>query len=434
MNKTILTFLVFAITASLSINNVYSADISQKLSESSATCSEYDDVSRNTNHYIKNIFSTMIDIIEFDFVPDGFKIIDGKRYYFNPDGSVCTGMTQIDCYTYYFREDGSAVTGWLNLNGKKYYFNAGGIMKKGILNIDNDIYIFGDDGSMQKGLIRYNDNLYFLFDNGKAHIGWRTIGSSKYYFGKNGTAKKGIAEINGKKYFFNPESGALCRNISYNGITTNNNGRVTKVLLDTEYISQIGYPTGCESVSAVMLLRDAGYDTTIDIFIDDALEIGWHTWVGDVRYGPHPNESFIGDPRKTSGYGCYAPVITRALNTILDGDCAVDLTGTPISELLTKYVDKGTPVAIWATINMMKSTPGSQWIIRSTGEDFTWKRNEHCLVLVGYDDEYYYLNDPYNGNGLVPYKRDVVEARFEYMGSQSVVILQDTEITEQDAA
>ena len=57
-----------------------------------------------------------------------------------------------------------------------------------------------------------------------------------------------------------------------------------------------------------------------------------------------------------------------------------------------------------------------------TGKLFTWKRHEHCLVLVGYDKDYYYMNDPYQSKGLVAYKRSVVEARYATMGSQAVVI------------
>ena len=45
-----------------------------------------------------------------------------------------------------------------------------------------------------------------------------------------------------------------------------------------------------------------------------------------------------------------------------------------------------------------------------------------CLILVGYDDQYYYFNDPYQSGGLKAYARSVVEARYAAMGSQAVVI------------
>ena len=116
-------------------------------------------------------------------------------------------------------------------------------------------------------------------------------------------------------------------------------------------------------------------------------------------------------------------VVTNALNKILtNGKTAKNITGTSFSSLLTQYIDKGIPVAVWASINMMQIDNGRQWVVPETGKLFTWKRHEHCLVLVGYDKDYYYMNDPYQSKGLVAYKRSVVEARYATMGSQAVVI------------
>ena len=41
-----------------------------------------------------------------------------------------------------------------------------------------------------------------------------------------------------------------------------------RVIIEAPYIDQsLRWPTGCESVSAVMLLRYLGYDITVDEFI-----------------------------------------------------------------------------------------------------------------------------------------------------------------------
>ena len=43
--------------------------------------------------------------------------------------------------------------------------------------------------------------------------------------------------------------------------------------IEVPYIDQsVKYPTGCESVSAVMLLQYLGYDITVEEFIDRYLE------------------------------------------------------------------------------------------------------------------------------------------------------------------
>ena len=73
------------------------------------------------------------------------------------------------------------------------------------------------------------------------------------------------------------------------------------------------YPTGCESVSAVMVLQYYGMSMTPSQFIDQYLTKQGFTWENGVRIGPDPWQAFVGDPYSKSGYGCYAPVIIDAL-------------------------------------------------------------------------------------------------------------------------
>ena len=85
-----------------------------------------------------------------------------------------------------------------------------------------------------------------------------------------------------------------------------------RVLINTEHIYQTdNWPTGCESVTAVMALNAAGIEISVDDFIDDYL----------VCTEPpfDPEKSFGGDPRSQSGRGCYAPVIKAALDKALAG-------------------------------------------------------------------------------------------------------------------
>lgn len=82
-----------------------------------------------------------------------------------------------------------------------------------------------------------------------------------------------------------------------------------------------------------------------------------------------------------------------------------DESGTPIQELLEKYIDQGMPVVFWACINMRKEIPGPEWKLLDSGEFFCWISNEHCMLLVGYDEKKYYFNDPYDNNGVIGYER-----------------------------
>lgn len=182
------------------------------------------------------------------------------------------------------------------------------------------------------------------------------------------------------------------------------------------------YPTGCESVATVMALQYAGENISVANFIDNYLECSqdFYWWEGKF-YGPSPYEYFLGNPRTENSYGCMAPVIKKALIQYFgSAERVTDTTGTSLSSLCKTYIDKDIPVIVWASIGMSQIKDGRSWILPD-GTTFTWPSNEHCLLLVGYDANKYYFNDPYTGN-VVSYTRSVVEQRYERLGEQSLVI------------
>lgn len=197
-------------------------------------------------------------------------------------------------------------------------------------------------------------------------------------------------------------------------------------ILDVPYIYQKDdFPTGCESVSAVMLLKYYGISISVDEFIENYLELGNYYWDDEgVMHAAHPAEKFIGNPRENTGFGCYAPVIEKAVKRILaDEESILSVrltTGSELEKLCRLYIDNDKPVLVWASMGMKPTREGRSWILEN-GESFTWIAGEHCLVLVGYDDEYYYLNDPLVGKA-VAYERELVESRYRELGSQSLVI------------
>ncbi len=197
-------------------------------------------------------------------------------------------------------------------------------------------------------------------------------------------------------------------------------------LLDVPYISQLGaYPTGCESVSAVMALQHLGIDITVDDFIDQYLDLGTEPWTSEdgVMYGGDPWKTFLGDPREASGWGCYAPAIEKAIKRAVDLErFQVNvLFGIPLDVLCETYLDNNIPVILWATIDMEYPTPGDCWLIEGTGEELQWMRPEHCLLLVGYDQDYFYFNDPLSG-AQYPYAKSDCIAAYEGLHSQAVVV------------
>ena len=113
-------------------------------------------------------------------------------------------------------------------------------------------------------------------------------------------------------------------------------GDMTKIKVP--YIDQSGrYPTGCESVTAVMLLRYLGCDITVDGFIRNCLRCRAMEQREDGLYGPDPNEFFCGSPYDDEAFGCYAPALKGALERAAGDTFAfVNEPGTSIEELCRK--------------------------------------------------------------------------------------------------
>ncbi len=186
---------------------------------------------------------------------------------------------------------------------------------------------------------------------------------------------------------------------------------MSKTLISVPYIDQsVKYPTGCESVSTVMLLQFLGVSITVDEFIENDLKKeAFETRNGEL-FGPDPRECFVGSPYDDESFGCYAPVIKESLEHVLGEEYRVlNKTGTDTKELIRDYIDRGMPVIYWACINMREPIVGPEWKLKKTGETFTWISNEHCMLLVGYDEENYYFNDPYENHGVIGYPKAVVE-------------------------
>ena len=207
-------------------------------------------------------------------------------------------------------------------------------------------------------------------------------------------------------------------------------------MIDALCLSQNGIlPSGCETVSAVMALQYSGVDITIVDFIDKYLPI---TEIPQVEldnelHGESPYEYFLGSPYSDLGIGCYSPVIKKALNDALqdygsevnaelDADSlkVADLGGMTLRELCENYVCRDIPVILWATIRMQPVNGGTRWYLPD-GSEFYWKSPEHCLLLVGYDEAYYYFNDPQEGKDVAYPKADVEKAYAE-LGSQALAI------------
>lgn len=202
------------------------------------------------------------------------------------------------------------------------------------------------------------------------------------------------------------------------------------LVLDVPFYAQrdLGLPTGCELVSAKMVL---------DYYCEEEVPIGalivnvqcdTPEEIDGETVAKHPAQAFIGRPSVGSSFGCFAPVIVDLMNSYIpEGYEAVDVSNQSLEEL-EHYISQGIPVLVWATIDMYATSESIGWYLRdenggNSGEWYFWKSNEHCLVLTGYDDTYYYFNDPNAWKSNTRFEKSLVKTRHEEVGNYSVVVL-----------
>ena len=202
-----------------------------------------------------------------------------------------------------------------------------------------------------------------------------------------------------------------------------------KKIIDVPFIGQNpDFPTGCESASAVMLLNFLHFDIALPEFIDSCLEKKSFFKENGALYGPDPREAFAGDPSSSDALGCYSPVIIRALRKIIGKPWhVIDESGSSLELLCRKYIDQGMPVMIWASIDMGATVNGPWYRVTSADREIMWISNEHCLVLIGYDESTYYFNDPLHPSGPIGFPKDTVSHRYQELGMQAIAIRRESD-------
>jgi uncharacterized protein YvpB len=92
-----------------------------------------------------------------------------------------------------------------------------------------------------------------------------------------------------------------------------------------------------------------------------------------MPYSDDPYEGFVGNPYTESGFTIYPRALMPLVHTQLGS--AVDLSGAGLDEVRA-YLQDGKPVACWIADD---------------------RGYVHCVVVIGYEDDVLFLNDPLEG-------------------------------------
>lgn len=180
-------------------------------------------------------------------------------------------------------------------------------------------------------------------------------------------------------------------------------------------------PTGCEGVAATMVLQYYGVDISAVDFTRNWLECSEAFYSKNgILYGPNPDEFFVGNPFSENAYGCFSNTIVKAINKNCITCVAQEIKDKSLFELCSIYIKQDKPLLIWATMGMKPSKSGKSWCL-DDGSQFTWIAGEHCLVFVGFNDNYYFFNDPQSAS-TVAFDKEICEKRFAELGKRALYI------------
>jgi uncharacterized protein YvpB len=192
------------------------------------------------------------------------------------------------------------------------------------------------------------------------------------------------------------------------------------VLLDAPAIRQYPeLPAGCEITSLAMLLQFYGVDRSkLDLADEMRIDQTAITWGlgGKIASWGNPNLGFVGNIYgKSRGFGIYHTALFPLMQKYVSS--AADVTGSDFATLEQQLSD-GFPVVAWTTIDFAVPTEWVEWDTSIGPIRTTFK--EHAVLLVGYDDQYVYANDPYNGKKASRIDKEAFVASWTAMGKQAL--------------
>ncbi|WP_114746885.1 C39 family peptidase [Falsibacillus pallidus] len=194
-----------------------------------------------------------------------------------------------------------------------------------------------------------------------------------------------------------------------------------KKILDVPIIAQnpeLKY--GCEVTSLAMLLQDAGVkagkmELAQKVAKDPDPVVKSRN--GDIIKWGDPSKGFVGDMTgRHMGYAVYDQPLENLMNEYLPGR-TVNLTGQPFDRLL-EQIQNGKPVIVWTTGDFRLPDRWESW--SHGAKKIRTPLDLHVVVLVGYDADSVYLNDPLSGKKAVKVNKARFIASWKALGERAV--------------
>ena len=184
-------------------------------------------------------------------------------------------------------------------------------------------------------------------------------------------------------------------------------------------------PNGCEATSLTMLLQYLGFDADKMDIAYDHMPRGDVIWRDGQAVAPDPETTYIGNPGDRSGYYILVPgLIDTAESYLKDQEStlrAADVSGID-EEGLVELVARRVPVVVWVTKSYEDvAYDDDEWSTVLDSETFHPYHNLHCVLIVGYDEDSFLINDPLEDKAQrVP--RDTFMHGFSELGERAMIV------------
>ena len=176
------------------------------------------------------------------------------------------------------------------------------------------------------------------------------------------------------------------------------------------------YPNGCETVALYLMLKYYGVNVSPETLVNNLKKGDGVHWENGIRYGGDPEIEFVGDPRDAHGYGVYQKPIINLASKYKSG--MTDYTGHSLSQVL-ELVRSGKPVQVWVSINLKNTSVCANWTHKASRKTINWICNLHSVVIVGFNDNYVYVSDPYTGS-IKKYGRTQFQKMYNLFGKRAI--------------
>ncbi len=167
------------------------------------------------------------------------------------------------------------------------------------------------------------------------------------------------------------------------------------------------HPLSCESSAAAMAAHFGG------VLVSEA------DILAAIPRHANPHRGFRGNVDGAWGgledYGVYAEPVRQVLAGL--GLQVQSLVGG-VAEI-REQIRQGSVVLAWVTFDMQEQTP--QQVTLDDGQTVTLVPFQHVVLVVGYNAEGLWVNDPYSGTARF-YRKDDFTRSFAYLGNMALVV------------